>query len=258
MRSAGQLADENYVESFREHARWQQPCELVESDGLLLMAGTNGFPGLFRNCALRVAAHLDPAAAVERAREFFARRERGFTFLARGSRDADLEHVLRAKGFRLLADAPCMLVETPLGERPVPDGIRIGHFDDERVVADAVEVSAAAYEALKLPAAEARLYFNRPAGLVSDTVSGFVAYRGAQAIATALTIHSGRSAGVYWVGTIASERGKGMGELMTRLATNAGFGRGASVVTLQASPLGESLYLRLGYRVCDRSRRYRA
>lgn len=257
MTDPADLADENYVESFREHARWQEPCALAESDGLLLMAGVNGFPGLYRNCALRSDRRLPADAAVERAEAFFRARGRSFRFLARGRLDADLEAALAARGFSLLADAPCMLVEAPLGEQPVPPGIRIERFTDEHRVADAVAVNAEAYESLKLPAAEARLYFNRPSALLSGSVSGFVAYRGDYPVATALAIHSGRSAGVYWVGTVAAERGKGLGELVTRLATNAGFARGARVVTLQASAMGEPVYLRMGYRTCDRSRRYR-
>lgn len=31
--AAHDLADANYVASFREHARWQDPCEVIESDG---------------------------------------------------------------------------------------------------------------------------------------------------------------------------------------------------------------------------------
>jgi hypothetical protein len=255
--AAAGLADQNYVASFREHVRWQEPCELREEEGLLLMAGCNAFPGLFRNCAVRVDPALEGDAAAGRAQDFFRARGRGFTFLARESCDGDLERALKARGFSLLADSPCMLIEAPVESRPVPPGLRLSRFESEREVEDAARVNAQAYEALKLPAAEARLYFNRPRGLLSERVTGFVAYRDALPVATALTIHSGGSAGVYWVGTVAPEQKKGLGELMTRLATNAGFERGASVVTLQASPFGEPVYRRLGYRVYYRSRRYR-
>jgi hypothetical protein len=37
--SPNDLADHNLVEATREHARWQHPCELVEADGLLALAG---------------------------------------------------------------------------------------------------------------------------------------------------------------------------------------------------------------------------
>ena len=150
-----------------------------------------------------------------------------------------------------------MLIENPLPEPKVPPDVRVELFRELRHVTDAVGINAQAYEALKLPAAEARVYFGRPEELLSPRVTGFVAYRGGQAASTALTIHGGRSAGVYWVGTANAAQRMGLAEICTRLATNAGFARGASVVTLQASPFGEPLYLRLGYRTYDRLRRYR-
>lgn len=32
------LADANLLQAIREHARWQSPCELVEQDGVPMMA----------------------------------------------------------------------------------------------------------------------------------------------------------------------------------------------------------------------------
>ena len=57
--------------------------------------------------------------------------------------------------------------------------------------------------------------------------------------------------------TLPASRGRGLGEVCTALATNAGFERGAPVVTLQASPMGLPIYTRMGYRACDQLRRYR-
>ena len=55
-------------------------------------------------------------------------------------------------------------------------------------------------------------------------------------------------AGIYAVGTTEAARGRGLAELVTRAVTNIGFDGGAPLVTLQASPMGESIYHRLGYR----------
>jgi ribosomal protein S18 acetylase RimI-like enzyme len=88
-------------------------------------------------------------------------------------------------------------------------------------------------------------------------VIGFVAYRDGVPVSTALTILSGEGAGVYWVGTTSDARRSGLGEICTRLATNAGFAHGARVVTLQASPFGEPIYQRLGYQSYDRLLRFR-
>ena len=156
-----------------------------------------------------------------------------------------------------MADSPCMLVEAPVAEPQIPAGIRIEHFSDVAHVQHAVQINAEAYEALKLPADETRVFFGRPAALLSPRVIGFVAYRDGMPVSTALTILSGEGAGVYWVGTTIDARRSGLGEVCTRLATNAGFAGGARVVTLQASPFGEPIYQRLGYQTYDRLLRYR-
>ena len=54
-------------------------------------------------------------------------------------------------------------------------------------------------------------------------------------------------ASVQWVGTVPSARGLGLGALVTTWVTNLALDRGASSVNLQASPMGEPVYLRLGY-----------
>jgi ribosomal protein S18 acetylase RimI-like enzyme len=150
-----------------------------------------------------------------------------------------------------------MLIEAPVAESVLPAGIHIERMTELRHVQDAVRINAGAYEALRLPAAETHVFFGKPQALLSPQVTGVVAYRGAEPVSTALTLHSGEGAGVYWVGTAASAQRLGLAELCTRLATNAGFAAGAKTVTLQASPLGEPIYRRMGYTVYDRQLRFR-
>lgn len=251
------LADANLIEAVREHARWQDPSECVEASGVLMVAGPNAFPITFRNCVARVDGRVRAAEVIELAREFFWKRARGFTVLVRGSRDRDIDEALRSEGLSPMGEAPCMLIESPVAAPGIPAGVRVETFREEIHVRDAVQVNEEAYEAIKLPAAETRVFFGRPAALLSARVAGFVAYRDGIPASTALTIHSGKSAGVYWVGTASAAQRSGLGELCTRLATNAGFAKGASVVTLQATPYGEPLYERLGYRTYDRLLRFR-
>lgn len=251
------LADANLIEAVREHARWQEPCTLSEEGGVLLMAGANAFPGAFRNCVLRIDPRVPPHDVLERAHAFFRSHGRGYTLLARASRDGDLIETLQMAGMTPLADSPCMLVEAPVAEGEMPAGIHIESMSELRHVQDVVRINAEAYEALRLPAAETRVFFSKPQALLSSRVSGFLAYRGEEAVSAALTIHSGEGAGVYWVGTAASAQRMGLAERCTRLATNAGFAAGARAVTLQASPLGEPIYRRMGYRNYDRQLRFR-
>lgn len=124
-------------------------------------------------------------------------------------------------------------------------------------VEDSVTINAEAYQALSVAPEEMRLYFAQPARLLSERVAGFVAYADGEPLSTALTIMSGQGAGLYFVGTRKHAQRRGLGELCTRLATNAGFARGATLVTLQASSAGEPIYRKLGYRPYDRMRWFR-
>jgi hypothetical protein len=250
------LCDANLIESIREHARWQSPCEVVEKDGLLLIAGHSAFPGAYRNSIARLDRRVPAAEALRRAQEFFQARGRGFTVWVRTRHDEDIEKLLLAAERQRITDGPCMLIETRLADVDPPAGVRIEAFTEERHVRDAIAINAEAYQALGLAAEQTRKTFQLPERVLSERVIGFVAYQNGRAVSTALTIMSGASAGVYWVGTVSAAQRMGLAGLCTRLATNAGFDHGAQVVTLQASPFGEPVYRRLGYRTYERVRWY--
>ncbi|WP_334189947.1 GNAT family N-acetyltransferase [Noviherbaspirillum sp.] len=254
---ATDLADGNVLQSIREHARWQQPCELADGGGIILMAGQTEFPGAYKNCVARSDPRVPAAEVIERARDFFGRRGRSFTVFSRGSRDRDLEDLLKTDGFTQRSDSPCMLVTSPVAMPAVPGELRIVPFSELRHVQDAAAINAEAYEALELPAAETAKYFFNAAQLLSPGVIGCVAYRDEQPLATALAIKSQDAAGVYWVGTANAAQRMGLATLCTAFVTNRAFSDGASVVTLQASPFGAPVYERLGYREYDRLKFYR-
>jgi len=52
---------------------------------------------------------------------------------------------------------------------------------------------------------------------------------------------------VGWVGTLPAFRRRGLGELVSRAATNAAFELGADIVALEASAMGLPLYSKMGY-----------
>lgn len=250
------LADANILDALREHARWQS-AELVEQDGLLLMADASGFPAAFRNCVARVDSAIPADQVLVRANEFFGSRKRGFTLFVCGSRDSDLETLLREKNFTLRFDTPGMLVDRPVTMPVLQAGIRIEEFTGEQQARDAVDILADAYQAIGLPPQETRNYFPEPARLLSGDTRGCVAYDGNQPLATALTITKENIAGVYWVGTAAAARGRGLASACTAFLTNDALARGATFVTLQASKFGEPVYRRLGYQEYGRFKLFR-
>jgi ribosomal protein S18 acetylase RimI-like enzyme len=254
------LADANLVASYHEYARWQEPCVMQATDGVFLMAGATRFPAACINGAIRTDRNVTPTRALALARDFFGSRRRGFSFVTRSQIDADLEDLLIAQGFHCDSDAPCMWVDRPVSLRTVPEGYRVEWLSEAHHVADLVRVIEQSYEQMGLPLEQVHAIFNRPVGLLSANVSAVLAYHGNNPVAVALAIVAPpdmKTAGIYWVGTVPRERGRGLAEHCTALATNIGFERGATIVTLQASSFGEPIYRRMGYREYARQRFYR-
>jgi ribosomal protein S18 acetylase RimI-like enzyme len=251
------LADENLIESIREHSRWQEGTECIEESGALLLAAAGRFPGPYLNCMIRTDPNVSAQHVLDHARDFYDSRDRGFILFVRSGQDSDLDDLCQANSLMLLADVPPMTIDEPFQAVDSPDGIRVESFKNEEHVLAAISVNSEAFQLMGItPKIIGRIYGNPSRVLATGNVKGYVLYRGEKPVATASTIFSANGAGIYWVGTIPEAQRSGLGSLCTRLATNAGFQNGASVVTLQASPYGESIYLRLGYKTYDRLKWY--
>ena len=251
------LADENLIESIREHGRWQEGSECIEESGALFLAAVGRFPGPYLNCMIRTDPNVPAQHVLDHARDFYGSRDRGFVLFVRSGQDSDLDALCQANNLLLLADVPCMTIDEPFQPVDTPDDIRVESFKNEEQVLDAISVNSEAFQLMGItPKIIGRIYGNPSRLLASGNVTGYVLYRGDKPVATAAIIFSGDGAGIYWVGTIPEAQRSGLGSLCTRLATNVGFQNGASVVTLQASPYGEPIYLRLGYKTYDRLKWY--
>ncbi len=117
-------------------------------------------------------------------------------------------------------------------------------------------VEATGYEALGLPPAVTEAMFSSPERVLNPHTVVVVGYLEDEPAAAAIAILSDGIAGLCWVVTVPEARGKGLGEACTRLAGNRAFELGARCVTPQASPQGEPIYLRMGYREITRYRWY--
>lgn len=247
------LIDANLVESVREFARWQKGGEIVERDGVLLIAGTTRFP-VVSNAALRLDPLLSPQKMLETALGFFRDRRRGFTVWVRPGVDDDTASALGAAGFHEISSSPWMVLDAPLRAEPLPDGLEIREARTEREVLDARDVNREAYLSIQMPPAEVDAVYGRPHHALHAAVRIFVGYREGRPVATAMILFTHAVAGIYWVGTVEAARGRGYAAALTRHASNAGFDDGARVVTLQASVMGEPIYRRLGYRTVGRQK----
>jgi hypothetical protein len=247
----GQL---NLAEFSRESSRWSQEGHLVEEGGVLLVATGSDFPVLC-NGVDRLDDSLDADVVLDRADEWFGALGRGYTVLPRDlDVDQDLLDAALARGLLEVNSAPEMVCRSRLDDRPVPDGVELRWVRDEEGVRDFIAVNREAYGSLGMPA-EVLPAMITPSMMCTDRhVQTVVAYVDGRPMAAAQTLLSHGIAGVYWVGTIEAARGKGLGETVTRAVTNRAFDLGAAANTLQASSMGEPIYLRMGYETLYRYR----
>lgn len=237
----------NLIDSSRQLFELDPGVEIEVGAGWVFCAGRSSHP-LISNAAFRIEDSLDPDELLERAQTFFAARERGFAVWART--DVAEDHALigaaERAGLRAVYEMPEMVLDRRAEERPPPDGVelrRIASGDD----ADRFwEVATAAYASIGFPPEIFAFYENHD-GLTADNAATFLANLDGHPAGIAMTIVSHGVAGIYWVGCTEEARGRGLGWTMTATAVNAGFDMGAEIASLQASPMGESLYRQMGF-----------
>lgn len=196
---------------------------------------------MISNAAFRTDDGADSGALLARARAFFGERGRGFSVWARVGveEDRDLIAAAEAGGLQSVYEMPEMILEGRAQERPLPGGVELRRIASPAEASDYWRVAALAYSSLGFPE-EIFSSYTSHAGLLADNVAAFLAYQAGKPIAIAMTIVTHGVAGIYWVGSV--EEVRGLGWAVTAAAVNAGFDLGAEIASLQASPMGESLY----------------
>jgi GNAT superfamily N-acetyltransferase len=248
----------NLMEFCRESARWSGGRGAIEeADGVLMFATGTTFPALSQG-ALRMDHQVSGHGLVERADEWFRERRRGYTVWARdlGGIDDDIMEAAESAGFTTLGSAPEMVCRTRLADKPVGNDVELRWATDESGVADFVAVNADAYSTYGMPREVVGDTIVDPKRVLVPHINTMVAYVENEPVAAAQTLLSHAIAGVYWVGTVESARGRGLGEAVTRAVTNRAFDLGAQATTLQASPMGEPIYARMGYETAFRHRTF--
>lgn len=244
-------ADLNYLEFNREGARSTAGGVVHEEDGLVFFVPGHRFPVGFTG-VMRIDATLPAAGAIARARQWFAPRGHGYTFILMSHRDADIAAALEADGIGCIGNSPGMALDRRLPDAALPAGVTVERVRGEALVREFADVSGAAYSTYGLPPKIAREQFADHRFFDQPHVAAFLARVGDAPAAAAMVLASHGVAGLYWVGTTPEARGRGLAEACTRIAGNAGFDMGARVAVLQASVMGEPIYRRMGYREITR------
>jgi ribosomal protein S18 acetylase RimI-like enzyme len=237
----------NLIDSSRQLFELDPGAEIETGPGWVFGAGRSPHP-VISNAAFRVDDELDPGELLKRAQAFFASRERGFTVWARAGVAADrgLIEAAEAAGLRQVYAMPEMVLDRRPETRPTPDGVRLRRVTSAGDAADYWRVATGAYASIGFPP-EIFAFYESLDGLTAANAAAYIADLDGRPAAIAMTIVSHGVAGIYWVGTSEAARGRGLGWTVTASAVNAGFDLGAEIASLQASPLGEPLYLRMGF-----------
>lgn len=234
----------NFVEFGRQSSLWSDEGRLEEGAGVACFRSGTAFPFVF-NGVVRTDPGVAPAEVLARGDAFFG--ERGYTIVTHPVDDQDLHAHLEGLGLFAFGDSPEMVCRSRLDDVERSDGIVLRQAADEAAIADFVTVNSAAYPSLGMPETAMGEAITRYDRLLEPHLAVVVAYDDDRPVAAAQALLSHGIAGVYWVGTVDDARGRGLGEAVCRWVTNWAFDQGAAAQTLQASSMGEPIYLRMGY-----------
>jgi ribosomal protein S18 acetylase RimI-like enzyme len=229
--------DENFIETMTLLAH-RAPAGSTARYGAIPVAAT-GLPGAFFNGAWLLEPP-DPDD-LRRAVEHLAASGLPFAVHVR----SDLSEAIASAaqlGLRDEGRLPCFALERV----PIPPpmaGISIERADGARWD-EFLDVSA---EGFGMPRTLAETLF--PAGLRADRrFRAFVGIVGGRAVATAASVRTGRTVGIYSVATVPEARGRGFGTALT-WHTLADADPGWELAVLQASDMGRPIYERMGFKL---------
>ncbi|HZR84778.1 MAG TPA: hypothetical protein VFD92_27030 [Candidatus Binatia bacterium] len=239
--------DENFVAAYREHTRHVDGGAVRERGSFTIFHVPLG--DAMHNPILvhGPAALSDVLAAAEGRRHEIGER---FTIVTRAHADEHLRPGLEAAGYLGLIATPGMALRRERWRAPeavAPPGLEIrpvATLDDARAYG---EVVAEAFSVYGVARAAVRSFFTRRESLAGDAVQGFLGWIDGVPVTAAALYVSGDVAGVGWVGTLPSFFGRRLAEAATARVVEEGFRRGLALANLQASPLGEKLYARMGF-----------
>jgi ribosomal protein S18 acetylase RimI-like enzyme len=238
--SAALAAHANLVRATQHWAAACEGGECWQRDGLTV-AAAGGPLRSFNNVFLQDLSARSAEAFAEAAAYF---RERGSPFRLRilEGDGAPSDSELAAWGFERRGGIPSLAL-SPLRAEPVASELAIRRVEDGETLRDHTEVVAEGFE--WEPGVLSAVF--TPRLLVAPEWRGYVGYVAGSPVASSQLVLADSVAGIYYVATVAEARRQGYGEAMTRHALIDGAAEGCTAGTLQASPMGEPIYVRMGF-----------
>jgi hypothetical protein len=247
MPTVEERAHRNLCDFVRFQARLHA-AELLDEPGIVAFRAPTDFPS-FR-LAIPTDGSLPAPQFAERAVDFLLEHGKTAAIFTRAGAEDDLAAVLAERGFVEYSRSPEMVCEARLEDRQPPRGVTVrlaSTAEDVRAYAD---IAGHAFRHLAFPEELTRQSVDHPDVMLESNVVIALADLDGRPVAGACSVLFGSAPDAYvgWVSCLDDARGMGLGDVVTRRVTNESFDRGAGVVTLEASPFGESTYARMGYR----------
>lgn len=243
-----QAIDRNCIDFF-QHYGYGPGCEIFDRGGLAWFV--TGIPHpLFNGVMATDLSEAGANRAIDDLVAEFRRRKipLEWTTMA-GTRPRDLGHRLEARGFEHTLDVPGMAMDLRL----LPDDAPPGGLSIEtaRSRADLETCLRIALTTFEISETFAPRLLEIEGGMPDDQKARtrhYLATLDGQPVATSELYLAAGVAGLYFVGTIPEARRRGLARAVTIAALRDARDMGYRVGTLQATPMGASVYRRLGFR----------
>jgi ribosomal protein S18 acetylase RimI-like enzyme len=257
--TVAERAHRNLCDYTRWNARLSAGTAVLDESGIVAIAGQTDFPTA--RVAVRSDRSLPPDEWARVVDDFFGTRGRMACVYARHGDDDDITEHLLARGYREWSTTPEMVCDHELDARTPAAGVTVRLASSPADISAYARIAAEAFAHLYVPEAAVLDGVDQPDALLADDCAVALAEIDGTPVAGAQVVllgggpnHGGRTGYVAWVSCTDAARGQGLGDTVTRAVTNVAFGRGASLVTLEASAFGEHTYARMGYRELYRYR----
>jgi hypothetical protein len=202
--------------------------------------------GFLVNAVIRVDPAVDAAEVLKEADRRFVT---GYEVVTVVGRDDDLLDVAVELGAHGEEPDPIQVLADPssVAKPTAPSSIELRTVTDVAGVADVARVNGEATALYGFPDDLFPTVFAQPASVLAEDIEAVVAYASGLPVATAQVFFHGVTAYVGWVATAAPAMRGGLGTLVTREVIARACLRGASTVSLMASPMGAPVYRRIGF-----------
>ncbi len=227
------LMDANMVAVYAADTRATPGGAVAETPGLVMCRTPHGT--VATNMAI-VSGRIDAPTIRARTLAFYGPTGSPFSVWTREHADAGLEVELGALGFHPIHREPGMAFLPGAGRpAPPPPGATIRPVTDDAGRRDYARIMTRAFALYGAPEASTAEHFASLAGVTGPTTQAYLAYRDGHAVAGAILYMAHGVGGIGWVGTV------------TWAVIAEGLRRGARFMSLQASPMGEPMYRRMGF-----------